>query len=104
MSRTLLLTLSKLPFDVMVTGEKEVEYRKPSKWILSRLKGKDYDYVKFVNGYGNDKPYFIAEFEGYVICNCGYRAIFSNGLDVVVSSGDIAILLGKVVEKGNLKP
>lgn len=55
----------------MVTGEKREEFRKPSKWMLSRMfnKNKDgsksfkkYDLVKFVNGYGNDKPYFIAEF------------------------------------------
>jgi hypothetical protein len=31
------LTLSKLPFEVMATGEKTTEYRKPSKWILSVL-------------------------------------------------------------------
>ncbi len=52
--RILHLTLSKMPFEVMVTGEKSTEYREPSKWILSRLQGKDYDLIKFVNGYGSD--------------------------------------------------
>lgn len=56
---TLNLSLHKLPFDVMLTGEKDKEYRKPSKWIVSRLYNKDgtlkkYDVVKFVNGYGHD--------------------------------------------------
>lgn len=103
MSRTLLLTLSKKPFQVMVTGEKTIEYRKPSKWILSRLKGKDYDYVKFVNGYGNDKPYFVAEYKGWTQNTLPYNLSYSNGLNVVTESGDLFIYLGKVIEKGNLK-
>lgn len=103
MSKTLLLTLSKKPFEVMVTGEKDIEYRKPSKWILSRLKGKDYDYVKFVNGYGNDKPYFVAEYKGWSQNAIVRYQSYSNGLEVHTESGDVFIYLGKVIETGNLK-
>jgi hypothetical protein len=68
--KTLHLTLHKAAFDVMVTGEKKLEFRTPSKWINSRLFNKDgtkkhYDYIKFTNGYGSDKPYFVCEFKGF---------------------------------------
>lgn len=64
------LSLKKEPFEVMVTGEKNQEFRKPTKWILSRLYNKDgtpkhYDVVKFTNGYGKDKPQFVCEYKGF---------------------------------------
>jgi hypothetical protein len=84
--RTLFLTLNKKAFDIMVTGEKKIEYRDPSPWILSRL-SKDYDFVKFVNGYGDDRPYFIAKYLKW---------------DIDKKSGVVRIYLGPVVQKGNL--
>ena len=49
------MTLKAAPYEVMVTGEKKVEFRKVSKWMESRLFSKDgdrqYDRVVFVNGY-----------------------------------------------------
>ena len=108
--KTLLLTLSKLPFDVMVTGEKKEEFRKNSKWIRSRLfnhdnSEKDYDVIKFVNGYGPDKPYFICKYLGFLDCymDCDVRR-YSNGLEVSgIGPGDIIIYLGDIIETGNLK-
>lgn len=103
------LTLSKKPFEVMVTGEKPEEFRKPSKWILSRLKNKDgtdkeYDLVKFVNGYGADKPYFITNYCGWMEKVGGDEVFhYSNGLKVTVCAGDIVIFCDKIIEKGNLK-
>jgi hypothetical protein len=104
---TLHLTLSKKPFEVMVTGEKAVEYRKPTAWIKSRLldkqgEAKKYDQVKFVNGYGADKPYFIAKFKGFILNPYPQEIEFSNGLIVNVSPDDIKILIGEIIEKGNL--
>ena len=102
--RILKLTLSKLPFDVMVTGEKNVEYRTPSKWILSRLRGKEYDVVRFSNGYSANSPYFIAKFNGWDFCALpGYSSTYSNGLEVDVPFGTVRIFLGKIMETGNLK-
>lgn len=100
--RTLYLTLSKMPFEVMVTGEKSTEYREPSKWILSRLQGKDYDLIKFVNGYGSNKPYFIAKFRGWEIETNPYSVDFSNGLKVTTKKGTVKIYAGEIVERGNL--
>ena len=105
--RVLRLTLSKPPFEVMVTGEKKIEYRKRSKWLLSRMYNKDgtqkdYDLVEFKNGYGKDKPYFIAEFKGWDAAYKPHTAIFTNGLRVDVEHGDILIHLGQIIETGNL--
>lgn len=100
--RILHLTLSKMPFEVMVTGEKSTEYREPSKWILSRLQGKDYDLIKFVNGYGSDKPYFIAKYRGWEIETNPYSVDFSNGLKVTTKKGTVKIYAGEIVERGNL--
>ena len=107
--RILHLTLSKGPFDVMVTGEKNMEFRKPSKWIISRLYNKDgtpkkYDVVKFVNGYGKDKPQFVCEFIG-VENRFKYDETFtySNGFKVKVEPEDIIINLGIIGIRRNIK-
>lgn len=92
--KTLKLTLSKLPFEVMKTGEKIIEYRRPSKWIKSRLLGKKYDAVEFVNGYGKDKPRFIVRYCGFEVAEKKEVLEFSNGLVVNVETGDFKIYLG----------
>ncbi len=86
----------------MVTGEKPVEIRNSSDWILSRLVGKKYDDVKFINGYGADKPYFIAKYYGYSAAKEKENLKFSNGLIVPVDVGDVRIFLGEIIERGNL--
>lgn len=107
------LSLKKLPFEVMETGEKRHEYRVPSDWILSRLKDKkgnrkEYDAVKFTNGYGKDKPYFIAEFRDwwYKCAKKNDIMKYSNGFEIKIEEGDILIVieLGKILERGNIKP
>jgi hypothetical protein len=102
MKRTLHLSLKKKPFDVMVTGEKTKEYRIPSNWIKSRLFEKTYDLVKCVNGYGFDKPYFIAKYLGFYRTHQDSTKTFSNGLVVEIKDGDFIIQLGEIVQKGNL--
>jgi hypothetical protein len=110
--KTLKLTLHKKAFEVMVTGEKQYEYRNPSNWILSRLCGKntrkEYKFVKFTNGYGADKPYFVAEFLGFDAVDFSEYSVkstimtYSNGLTVEIQEGDIAIRIGKIMETGNI--
>ena len=108
--KTLYLTLHKKAFEVMVTGEKKEEFRKYTKWSESRLIdsrthiNKKYDVIKFVNGYGNDKPYFICEFKGFtqIYKNTATRE-YSNGLKVDdLKLGDYIIYCGEITEKGNL--
>lgn len=105
--KTLHLTLSKKPFEVMVTGEKSEEFRSPSRWIKVRLYGKDfkridYDVVKFVNGYGGDRPYFIAPFMGFKYADKAETKEYSNGLRVCILQHDVIIKIGKIQETGNL--
>lgn len=107
-TKTLLLTLSKQPFDVMKTGKKPIEVRKPSKWILSRLFNpdgtrKEYDLVQFTNGYGNDKPRFEAIFNGFSIASEYSVLTYSNGLTVNVEPGDVLIHLGDIIKRSNTK-
>lgn len=107
--RILHLSLKKEPFAVMITGEKQEEFRKNSEWIRSRLidqlgNEKEYDFIKFVNGYGSDKPYFVCEYGGFMECymNVSERN-YSNGLTINgIGKGDFIIYCGDIVERGNL--
>lgn len=63
--KILRLTLKRKWFDMIASGEKREEYRTPGKWILSRVKGKEYDLIEFKNGYGAIVPTMIAEYGGW---------------------------------------
>lgn len=102
-TRTLKLTLTRPFFEVMVTGEKNEEYRDPSAWIESRLfhgqAERGYDFVEFTNGYGKDKPRFTARYQG-VQFRARVRKKYSNGASVQTT--DVyAILLGEIVSIEN---
>ena len=103
---TLRLTLSALPYQVMVTGEKQHEFRSQSRWISSRLfrdgQMRPYTHVEFVNGYGKDRPRFIAEFKGARVVNPGDAEFgstlrYSNGLIVQITEPMYIIELGNIV-------
>ena len=103
-NRILHLTLKEKSFEVMLNGEKKVEYRQPSKWLFSRLSpAKTYDQIKFVNGYGNDKPFFTAKYLGWEV-HKDKAAIqeFSNGLRVSIDTGIVKIYIGEISERGNI--
>lgn len=87
----------------MVTGEKRIEFRKPGKWIESRLFNKDgsrkqYDFIRFVNGYGSDKPFFVCHYAGFEYVFGHF--LYSNGLEVNAID-EYAILCGQIIEVGN---
>ena len=94
---TLKLSINKKAFEVMVTGEKIEEFRDESKWILSRL-NKNYDYIQFTNGYGNERPVFIAKYLGYIAADVD--KVYSNGLKV--KGEKIVIKFGEITEKRNV--
>ena len=62
--RVLRLTLKRRWFDMIASGEKKEEYRRPGKWINSRIHGKTYDRVEFKNGYGPNVPTVAVEYKG----------------------------------------
>jgi hypothetical protein len=63
--RFLELTLKREWFDMIARGEKKEEYRNPTDWILSRLNGKEYDFVRFRNGYNPGSPICVCEYRGW---------------------------------------
>lgn len=93
-------------YEVMETGEKNFEFRKPTDWILSRLldkngNRKDYDYVRISHGYASGRPYFIATFQGWYKETIHHTIIYSSGFKVLVEPNDICLFLGKIIVKGN---
>ena len=115
--KLLQLNVSREPFEVMVTGEKQIEFRKFSKWIYSRIYDevnncfrKDYDGVKITHGYGKNRPYFIAylyDIENICHCVCcneiNTTHKYSNELKVREMDYDYRILLGEIIETGNIR-
>ncbi len=79
------LTLHREWFDLIRSGEKTEEYRDETSYWDSRLEGKDYDLIRFVNGYGKNRPFMVVEFKGS----------FCVG-------GTWTIRLGKILEVGNV--
>ena len=59
---------------------------------------KNYDYIQFTNGYGNERPVFIAKYLGYSVAN--EDKTYSNGL--VVKGEKIVIKFGEITEKRNI--
>lgn len=99
------LTLKKMPFEVMVSGEKCREFRSPGRWIESRLFNKDgtprcYDAVEFTNGYGQHRPRFLAEYRGVKKIKAVY-CTYSNGLVVKSDTPLWVIYLGSVLQSWN---
>lgn len=98
------LNISEGPFDVMFSGEKKNEYRKPGKWITSRLfdkKGnrKNIIHAKIVHGYGNHRPYFVCEFKGFYKSEKNFTMTYSTGFSVHIKKGDYILKLGNIIER-----
>lgn len=58
------MTLSREPFALIARGIKKEEYRELKPYWASRLEGKTYTHIKFVNGYNPDSPYMLVEYKG----------------------------------------
>ena len=54
--KTLHLTLKKKWFDMIASGVKKEEYRELKPYWIKRLVGREYDVVKFTNGYSKTSP------------------------------------------------
>lgn len=97
--KTLILTVHKKWFDLICSGEKKEEYRKASSWIESRLLNKEYDYVRFKNGYEKNSPCVTVEYKGYAKNTLfGFEKTYSNGNKAPVHTGDYIIYLGNIIE------
>lgn len=104
----LFLVVKKSPFDVMITGEKKVEYRNPTQWIHSRLFDKqgnkrEYDLVCIIHSYSRHAPRFYAEYKGFTIAKEQQRLEWSNKFSIVIEPGFIEIHLGAIVDIKDVK-
>ncbi len=79
------LTLHRKWFDAIRSGRKKEEYRDPTPYWDKRLEFKTFDVVRFVNGYGKNRPFMVVECEGTHRCRSGW-----------------IIHLGKILEVGNV--
>jgi hypothetical protein len=105
-SKILHLTLNKQWFDLMIEGHKKQEFRDSSKWIETRLfhpdgRRKQYDYIKFTNGYGSKHAWFITEFKGFTKTEFSVFKEYNSGVKLLVHPNTYCILLGKIVKFGN---
>lgn len=57
------LTLKKVWFDLIRTGQKKYEYRLATGYWKKRILGKKFDIVRFRNGYRKDAPAIDVEFK-----------------------------------------
>jgi hypothetical protein len=83
--RILHLSLERAWFDDIARGVKQFELRKYKPYWTKRLEGRDFDVVKFRNGYASDAPEMIVEYRGL-------------GRDGPARNADYVIKLGKVLK------
>jgi hypothetical protein len=62
--RVLHLNLVRELFDAVANGTKTEEYRDRSDYWKTRLEGREYDIIRFRNGYGRDVPEMDVEWKG----------------------------------------
>ena len=63
------LNLYRKYFDAIVNGTKTIEYRDKTEYWKKRIEGREYDIIKFRNGYATDAPTMLVEYNGYDITN-----------------------------------
>ena len=65
MKKILHLNLYRKYFDAIVNGTKVFEYRQKTDYWKKRIEGREYDTIKFRNGYAKDAPTMLVEYKGY---------------------------------------
>jgi hypothetical protein len=78
------LSLYKKWFDEILQGTKKIEYREVKPYYDKLLKN-HYDEVKFVNGYGKERPFLVIQIS-----------------KIIKGKEFYEIHLGNIVETGNL--
>ena len=61
------LNLFRKYFDEIANGTKTIEYRDKTDYWKKRIEGREYDIIKFRNGYAKDAPTMLVEYKGYNI-------------------------------------
>jgi ASC-1-like (ASCH) protein len=87
MKMVLHLNLRRKYFAQIATGTKHIEYREQTPYWRTRLEKRDYDVIKFRNGYATKAPEMSVEFRG-----------------VRKGKGEYEILLGRILKIKRWKP
>ncbi len=69
MNRILHLNLYRKYFDQIVEGTKTIEFRDKTDYWKKRLENREYDVIKFRNGYAKDAPTMLVEYAGLNLGN-----------------------------------
>ena len=67
MTKILHLNLYRKYFDDIADGTKTIEYRDKTDYWKKRIEGREYDIIKFRNGYAKNAPTMLVEYKGYNI-------------------------------------
>ena len=65
MKKILHLNLYRKYFDAIADGTKTTEYRDKTDYWKKRIEGREYDIIKFRNGYATNAPTMLVEYLGY---------------------------------------
>ena len=76
------LNLFRKYFDQIAEGTKTVEYRDYTDYWKKRIEHREYDVIKFRNGYAKDAPTMLVEYKGWN----------------VNEDGDYELYLGKIIK------
>ena len=63
------LNLYRKYFDAIAEGTKTIEFRDKTQYWKKRLENKEYDVIKFRNGYAKDAPTMLVEYKGLNLGN-----------------------------------
>ena len=88
---TLYLIVVKEVWDRIVSGEKRIEYRERTDYWDKRINGREYQYMRITNGYGNlTRPYRLYQYTGATrVMKDGVQCFAINiSPDLVVESRD----------------
>ena len=88
--RILHLNLHREFFDLIERGLKKTEYRECTPYWRKRLEGRDFDLIRFRNGYATKAPVMDVQY-------------VAKGFRVVGSKKEYAIRLGKILKIQNYK-
>jgi len=97
--RILHLTLQKKWFDLILSGEKRIEYRECKPYWNRRLLNKIFDEIRFKNGYAKKSPFMRVKWDGTMIIDPSEWPP-ENG--EVLLGKHFALLLGNILETRNL--
>lgn len=95
--KILSMPIKKQWFDMILAGDKKEEYRAVTKFYTSRLVYKGITHLKFINGYGRDKPFLVVELKNIII------GTGKEEWGAVLGEQYYVLGLGEVIERGNLK-